>query len=160
MVHGRGAGHICRGVRFHVLAGEHVKALRTAMLPKPSMRRTVLSGLRCVGVGLCLAALPFGASPRSLASTPVERGKIFVQKNCAACHAIGLAGSSPYAPAPPFRTLHRHYDVGDLAEAFAEGVVVHNPSGRKQMPQFVLEPDQIDDLIAYLRSVQTLVRAH
>jgi cytochrome c len=95
-----------------------------------------------------------GQSGNALASTAVERGKLFVEMNCARCHAIGPEGSSPYPPAPPFRTLHERYDVGDLAEAFAEGIIVaHN--GPKQMPQFMLGPEQIDDLIAWLRSVQS-----
>jgi cytochrome c len=102
---------------------------------------------------LAAALLQSGAWDRASASTAVERGKIFVEKNCARCHAIGPTGNSPYAPAPPFRTLHERYDVGDLAEAFAEGIVVAHQGG-PQMPQFMLQPDQINDLIAYLRSVQ------
>jgi cytochrome c len=106
------------------------------------------------GIFLLFAALlQLGACDGASASTAVDRGKSFVEKNCARCHAIGLTGSSPYAPAPPFRTLHERYDVGDLAEAFAEGIVVAHQGG-PQMPQFMLQPDQIDDLIAYLRSVQ------
>ncbi len=102
---------------------------------------------------LMVALLQFGACDSGFAAASVERGKLFVEKNCARCHAVGTTGSSPYAPAPPFRTLHERYDVGDLAEAFAEGIVVAHQGG-PQMPQFMLQPDQIDDLIAYLRSVQ------
>jgi len=40
-----------------------------------------------------------------------------------------------------------------LAEAFAEGIIVsHN--GARQMPQFMLSPGEIDDLIAYLKSLE------
>ena len=114
------------------------------MLPPPHVRLAVL----------CLALLELGQFSDALASTAADRGKIFVQRNCARCHAIGGGGRSPYTPAPPFRTLHERYDVGDLAEAFAEGIIVaHN--GGLQMPQFMLEPEQIDDLIAYLRSIQS-----
>jgi mono/diheme cytochrome c family protein len=74
--------------------------------------------------------------------------------NCATCHAVGRGGRSPYAPAPPFRTLHEKYDVSGLAEALAEGIVVGH-TGPRQMPRFVLEPDQIDDVIAYLKSLET-----
>jgi len=89
-----------------------------------------------------------------VATTAVQRGKQFVDKNCATCHAVGLEGPSPYAPAPPFRTLHERYDVGDLAEAFAEGIIVPHKDGGRQMPEFVLEPQQIDDVIAFLRSLE------
>ena len=108
---------------------------------------------------LVIALLQFGACDSAIASTAAERGEIFVQKNCARCHAIGLTGSSPYSPAPPFRTLHERYDVGDLAEAFAEGIVVAHQGG-PQMPQFMLQPDQITDLIAYLRSIQPKAATH
>jgi len=89
-----------------------------------------------------------------VATTAVQRGKQFVDKNCATCHAVGREGPSPYAPAPPFRTLHERYDVGDLAEAFAEGIIVPHKGGGREMPEFMLEPQQIDDLIAYLRSLE------
>jgi hypothetical protein len=42
--------------------------------------------------------------------------------------------------------------VGYLAEALAEGIVTgHGPI---RMPEFVFSPEEIDDLLAYLRSVQ------
>jgi len=87
-------------------------------------------------------------------SYEIERGRAFAQRHCAMCHAIGRTGSSPYAPAPPFRTLHERYDVEALAEALAEGIVVGH-GGARQMPQFVLSPAEIDDLLAYLKSLET-----
>ena len=85
------------------------------------------------------------------------RGHAFAEKNCATCHSVGREGSSPYQPAPPFRTLHLKYDVAGLAEAFAEEIIVaHN--GPRQMPQFMLAPDEIDDLIAYLKSLEVPVQ--
>ncbi len=109
------------------------------------------SGFLLAGVLLHL-----GVCDHAFASTAVERGKTFVEKNCARCDAIGPIGSSPYAPAP---ALPERYDIGDLAEAFAEGIIVFHESG-PQMPQFMLQPDQIDDLIACLRSVQPKTATH
>jgi mono/diheme cytochrome c family protein len=80
-------------------------------------------------------------------------GRAFAQKNCSTCHAVGAKGTSPYAPAPPLRTLHEKYDVEGLAEAFAEGILVGH-KGPKQMPEFVLTPEEIDDLLAYLKSFE------
>jgi mono/diheme cytochrome c family protein len=122
------------------------------------MSRFMRSGRCALGIALVQLAV----APAAVASTAAERGKIFVQQNCARCHAVGPTGSSPYAPAPPFRTLHERYDVGNLAEAFAEGIMVFHEGGGPQMPHFMLQPDQIGDLIAYLRSVQskTPARAH
>ena len=95
------------------------------------------------------ATLLWSASASAL--TPAEqRGLVFVQTNCAMCHAVGRFGSSPLAVAPPFRTLHENYPVEDLAEALAEGIVVGHPS----MPQFQLDPGQIDDVISYLKGLE------
>lgn len=82
-----------------------------------------------------------------------EAGRAFAQKNCSTCHAVAATGASPYAPAPPLRTLHEKYDVEGLAEAFAEGILVGH-RGPKQMPEFVLTPEEIDDLLAYLKSFE------
>lgn len=79
------------------------------------------------------------------------RGLAFVNENCATCHAVGPAGQSPIPDAPPFRTLHERYPVEFLAEALAEGIIAGHPD----MPQFVLTPDEIDDVLAYLESIQT-----
>jgi mono/diheme cytochrome c family protein len=54
--------------------------------------------------------------------------------------------------------LHERYNVENLAEALAEGIVVGH-TGRRQMPQFVLSPAEIDDLIAYLKSLERSPRA-
>src|SRR5881398_2749685 len=73
-----------------------------------------------------------------------ERGRVFAEANCARCHAIGTTGDSPLAKAPPFRTLHKRYPVENLEEALAEGIRTAHP----EMPQFEMDPDQINDLLA------------
>jgi len=80
-----------------------------------------------------------------------QRGFVFVKANCSGCHAIGAFGPSPLAIAPPFRTLHERYAVESLEESFAEGIVTGHPT----MPQFKLDPGQINDLISYLKSLET-----
>ena len=96
------------------------------------------------------AVMPAGPAPGSAEA----RGQALAEANCSTCHAIGPSGASPYAPAPPFRTLNAKYDVEGLAEAFAEGIDVGH-RGAREMPEFQLTPDQIDDLIAYLKSLPT-----
>jgi len=87
----------------------------------------------------------------SLAADPaaVERGQALTLRLCAGCHAVGPEGASRFAPAPPLRTIAQRYDVDDLAEAFAEGIVVGHPA----MPVFTFEPPEIGDLLDYLRSL-------
>lgn len=70
--------------------------------------------------------------------------------NCAKCHAIGKSGDSPLPIAPPFRTLHERYPVESLAESLAEGITTGHPT----MPEFTLEPDQIENFIAYLKTLE------
>jgi cytochrome c len=76
----------------------------------------------------------------------VARGLAIAEANCARCHAVGPAGVSPLAAAPPFRTFKEHYPIDDLAESLAEGIVTGHP----EMPAFDFTPEQIDDLLAYL----------
>jgi mono/diheme cytochrome c family protein len=84
------------------------------------------------------------------AASPAN-GRRLVQRNCAVCHAVGTTGESRYKGAPPFRELHDRYPMAMLAEALAEGMLTGHPA----MPVFKFSPRQIDDIIAYLNSVQT-----
>jgi cytochrome c len=92
---------------------------------------------------------PLYAAAQAL-SPPEQRGQVFVQANCSRCHAVGKVGESPLGPAPPFRTLHNQYPVESLQEALAEGIVTGHPS----MPQFQLDPGQVQDVIDYLKSLE------
>lgn len=94
------------------------------------------------------------AEPPSRAATAVERGAALAELNCSTCHAVGRTGQSPYAPAPPFRTLSKRVNIDGLAEAFAEGIQVHH-RGDREMPMWQMTPEQIEDLIAYLKSLQS-----
>jgi cytochrome c len=84
------------------------------------------------------------------ASPDEQRGKTFALNNCARCHSIDKVSPSPLKIAPPFRTLHKRYPIETIAEALAEGIVTGHPS----MPQFQLDPDQIHDLLAYLKTLE------
>ena len=87
----------------------------------------------------------------ALAITPAQqRGKNFVLTNCSRCHAIDKVSPSPLKIAPPFRELHKKYPIEMLQEALAEGIFTGHPT----MPQFRLEPDQINDVLSYLKSLE------
>ncbi len=90
-----------------------------------------------------------------LASSPsraddIAAGKKLVEENCSRCHAIGLAGDSPLAKAPPFREVVTRYPPESLAEALVEGII----TGHNEMPEFVFEADQAGEIIAYLDSLK------
>ena len=80
----------------------------------------------------------------------IEAGRDIADRLCARCHAIGAEGESPHGEAPPFRTFAEKWPVDHLGEALAEGITV----GHEDMPEFVLEPDEIDAFIAYLESLE------
>jgi len=99
---------------------------------------------------LAVAALVLGSQPLLAQEGRIQRGRTFVETNCAMCHAVGRVGESPLSEAPAFRTLARRYPLEDLAEAFAEGIITGHPS----MPEFQLDAAQINDVLAYLESIQ------
>jgi mono/diheme cytochrome c family protein len=97
-----------------------------------------------------LAAILVVTSP-AWALTPAEqRGKNFVVTNCSRCHAIDKVSPSPLNIAPPFRDLHRKYPIETLQESLAEGIYTGHPT----MPTFTLAPDQINDVLSYLKTLE------
>jgi cytochrome c len=97
---------------------------------------------------LALVLITF--APAMAGSPQEQRGKTFALNNCAKCHSIDKVSPSPLKIAPPLRTLHKRYPIETLAEALAEGISTGHPT----MPAFRLEPDQIGDLLAYLKSLE------
>jgi cytochrome c len=96
-------------------------------------------------IGLC------ASEPAFAQQSPAEqRGLTFVRAHCARCHSIDAVSPSPLAIAPPFRDLHLRYPVEELRRPLSEGIVANHPT----MPQFRLEPDQVEDVIAFLKSLQ------
>jgi cytochrome c len=88
---------------------------------------------------------------QAVAASPAEqRGKTFVLNNCARCHSIDKVSPSPLKIAPPFRTLHLRYPIETLGEALAEGISTGHPT----MPEFQLDPDQIHDVLSYLKTLE------
>jgi mono/diheme cytochrome c family protein len=100
---------------------------------------------------LCQSLLALLAIAHASAMSPAEqRGKAYAQSHCARCHAIDRVSNSPLDIAPPFRTLHLRYPVETLGEALAEGIY----TGHAEMPAFELNPDQIHDLLSYLKTLE------
>jgi cytochrome c len=97
------------------------------------------------------------AAPAKTAAQPItplvgqiSLGQRIANENCATCHAVGRRGLSPNPVAPKFRHLSRKYPIENLSEAFGEGILV----GHSAMPEFEFAPDQVDGLLAYIKSIQ------
>lgn len=104
---------------------------------------------RCI---LALAATLLCASGPAFAqqAPAAQRGLTFVRVHCAQCHSIDQVSESSLRIAPPFRTLHLKYPIETLERPLSEGIIAGHPT----MPQFRLEPDQVADVIAYLKTLE------
>ena len=100
-------------------------------------------------LGAVLLAATLSTPPGTDDLGPIAHGRRLVELNCARCHAVTESDRSTHPDAPPFRTLARRYPIDDLAEALAEGI----STGHPDMPEFTASPDQIDAIIAYIKSI-------
>ena len=82
-----------------------------------------------------------------------DRGRAMAETHCSSCHAIAHGARSPYDGAPTFPEIVARGNLDDYAEAFAEGIMVPH-EGRVVMPEFVLNPQEIEDLLAYMKSLR------
>jgi mono/diheme cytochrome c family protein len=114
------------------LAADHkgFKRLRWAVMLSATMTSLVFSGSSYAG--------------------SAERGLVFARNQCAQCHSIDKQSDSPLKNAPPLRTLHQRYPAEALEEALAEGIVTGHPA----MPEFQLEPERIEDFVAFLNTLK------
>jgi cytochrome c len=122
---------------------ENRKQKGERMLRPPGRHRwaALAAGFVCISVATHALAQ---------SSPAAQRGLVLVRANCARCHSIDKVTESPLKIAPPFRTLHERYPVESLAEALAEGIVTGHPA----MPEFRLDPGQVGDVIAYLKTLE------
>lgn len=109
--------------------------------------------LRLPGLALLVLGAAACASLRAPDQPRVNpsalRGQTLVERNCGGCHAVGRWDVSAMKSAPPLRDISDRFPVEHLEEGLAEGVVTAHPD----MPAFAFEADEIQDIIAYLRSI-------
>ena len=102
-----------------------------------------------------------GVCTSSTAQPLVSAGQRIAQRDCGGCHAVG-SGASPLADAPPFRDLHRRYPAGGLRQILQEGMIAPldppeegSPRRHPRMPMVTLGEDELADLTAYLKSLES-----
>ena len=96
------------------------------------------------GVAAARAAGP------ATAAEAAARGQRLASSACAGCHAVGPTGASPLPAAPPFRDIVHRVPLDQLEQRFAEGLVTAHPA----MPAFVFRASEIDDLVAWLETLE------
>ncbi len=79
----------------------------------------------------------------------IEKGRKLAQEKCSICHSVTKTGDSPNKDAPPFRTFADRWPLESLEEALAEGIV----TGHEGMPEFVLDPPEIDAFLTFLEEL-------
>ncbi len=98
-----------------------------------------------------LAAIPLTAGPALAQELPGDpaAGRVLAEELCSACHAIPGQGPILEAPsAPPFQALAADPAVTGLTlHAYLR--TLHPP-----MPNFVLDEEQLNDVIAYILSLK------
>ncbi|MGB8817722.1 MAG: cytochrome c [Rhizobiaceae bacterium] len=105
--------------------------------------------MKRIALSLMLAGFALPAVAQTEAGS-IAHGKGLVEANCSRCHGVGLKDKSPLEKAPVFRELAKRYPIDALEEAFAEGIVTGHPG----MPEFEATPKQIEDIVAYISSIQ------
>jgi cytochrome c len=96
-----------------------------------------------------LAALILWPATAS-AQTSLTAGHRLAAQQCGVCHAVDQRDQSPNPKSPRFRDLGARYPFDGLRDALATGMIV----GHAQMPVLSLTKVEIDDLIAYLKTLQ------
>lgn len=111
--------------------------------------------MRHLILAFLVSTLPYAPATASATEAVGQRGDpklgyIIAKEHCSRCHAIERYGDSPLTIAPRFRELHLRYPVEDLAESLGEGIRTGHPT----MPEFRFDPDQIENFIAYLKTLE------
>ena len=98
---------------------------------------------------IVLAAHLMGGA--ALAETPGDpvAGRLLAGAQCSSCHAIGSGH-----PAPPLPAASSFAEVARLPSTTALSLQVLLRTPHADMPDIVLTPAQMDDLIAYILSLR------
>ena len=112
------------------------------------VRRTLSALVSLIAFGLVGCAAVTADEPT------IAQGQKVATANCAACHAVTLADSSPRADAPPLRDLYKRYSNHDLRRAVEQGIHI----GHADMPTFRLGARDAQALAAYLWELNPCAR--
>jgi mono/diheme cytochrome c family protein len=100
-------------------------------------------------IGLAALMLFAVAPEASGQQADIEAGAAYAEQVCAACHAV-LANEqiSPLAEAPTFQS------VADTPGMTEMALTVWLQSSHPTMPNIVLNPDDLRNVVAYIRSLE------
>ena len=94
---------------------------------------------------LAMALAACASSVSDAAPDAAARGRSFAERSCAGCHAIGADdAASPNPAAPAFVSLASRADITPTSLK----VLLRTP--HRDMPDFIVALDDVEDLAAYL----------
>jgi mono/diheme cytochrome c family protein len=95
-----------------------------------------------------VTALPGAAGAAQLGDA--KAGHAYATSVCAECHEVEAGESfSPNPDAPTFQ------EVADTPGMTAQALTVWLQTSHPTMPDFIIKPDDMDNLIAYITSLRT-----
>jgi mono/diheme cytochrome c family protein len=98
-----------------------------------------------------LVMLPGAAGAVELGNA--ESGHDYARKVCAGCHAVEKGATiSPAADVPSFQ------DVADTTGMSPRALVVWLQTSHPNMPNLILPPDDMDNVVAYIMSLRSPAR--
>ena len=104
---------------------------------------------------LALAALLAAEAAQARTHASLDAGRRLAAARCGRCHAVDRLDQSANPRAPRFRDLGAGFPFGGLRRALHQHMIVGHP----EMPVVTLDDTEIEDLIAYLESVQGPARS-
>jgi mono/diheme cytochrome c family protein len=103
---------------------------------------------RCLQyLALALALLPSAAAAVELGNK--EAGHAYAQKFCADCHAVDKDTTLLFTDIPSFQ------EVADSEGMSPRALAVWLQTSHPNMPDFIIPPDDMDNVIAYIMSLRT-----
>jgi mono/diheme cytochrome c family protein len=113
--------------------------------------RNLVGACLALGLSACTSAPP-PATPAPLLGAELGdagRGRAYADVNCAACHAVSSHQTmSPNPSAPTFESVANAPGMTSIAL----NAWLHSP--HPSMPHLIVDPDEIDNLAAYLAALK------
>ena len=113
------------------------------------MRRTLLTVAILAAAAGCATGSP-SALKSPILDASVDRGRFFVLRSCAGCHAVGSLGESPNSSAPSFATVRLRHNAISLEHRLAQ----ISRNGHVEMPPVYMSDAEIKDIAAYIETIE------
>ena len=95
-----------------------------------------------------LAPVPLATTARAVEVGNPERGLDYARRICADCHAVEPGATFLFSDIPSFQEIENGEGMSPRA------LVVWLTTSHPSMPDFVIPPDDRDDVIAYIMSLR------